>query len=144
MDFDRKFYDASEEGETLDLEDAGRSAFLGSEERFSKMEERRQREGYVSAHAKTRQAAWRQANDAWEENRLIVSGVVSRTEHDQEAAEDDTETRVHLLVHDIKPQFLDGKQVSTPGGGGRVVLSCAMSVCVCVLSVYFQLRNDTH
>ena len=49
-------------------------------------------------------------NDAWETNRMLVSGVAQR--RDMASDFDDEEaTRVHLLVHDLKPPFLDGRTV---------------------------------
>ena len=51
-------------------------------------------------------------NDAWETNRMLVSGVAQR--RDMGSDFDDQEaTRVHLLVHDLRPPFLDGKTIFT-------------------------------
>lgn len=60
-----------------------------------------------------RQAQYSADNDAWENNRLQTSGVGPRTAIDLEHLDDDAESRVHLLVHDLKPPFLDGKTVFT-------------------------------
>ena len=51
--------------------------------------------------------------DAWEENRMLTSGVAQRKTHDNTLDEEEEATRVHLLVHDIKPPFLDGRKVFT-------------------------------
>ena len=51
-------------------------------------------------------------NDAWENNRLLTSGVVTRTEVDDDFDESD-EAKVYLLVHNIIPPFLDGRIVFT-------------------------------
>ncbi|TPX50854.1 hypothetical protein SeLEV6574_g00656 [Synchytrium endobioticum] len=59
-----------------------------------------------------RQAQWNRDTDKWETNRMLTSGVVQRTETDPDF-EDDQETRVHILVRDLKPPFLDGKIVFT-------------------------------
>ena len=48
----------------------------------------------------------------WETNRLLTSGVVTRTEFDEDFDESD-EAKVHLLVHNIVPPFLDGRIVFT-------------------------------
>lgn len=48
----------------------------------------------------------------WETNRLLTSGVVTRTEFDDDFDESD-EAKVHLLVHSIVPPFLDGRIVFT-------------------------------
>ncbi|KAG7114048.1 Pre-mRNA-splicing factor ATP-dependent RNA helicase prp16 like protein [Verticillium longisporum] len=51
-------------------------------------------------------------NDAWETNRMLVSGVAQR--RDMAADFDDEEaTRVHLLVHELRPPFLDGRTIFT-------------------------------
>lgn len=58
-----------------------------------------------------------QDNERWETNRMLTSGVVQRLEVDEDFEEDNA-TKVHLLVHNLVPPFLDGrivftKQVST-------------------------------
>lgn len=54
----------------------------------------------------------RRENDAWETNRILVSGVAQR--RDMAADFDDEEaTRVHMLVHDLRPPFLDGRTIFT-------------------------------
>lgn len=59
-----------------------------------------------------RQAQFKQDNDLWETNRMLTSGVVQRTAVDTDF-DDENEARVHLLVRDLKPPFLDGKIVFT-------------------------------
>ncbi|RMZ79375.1 hypothetical protein DV738_g3348, partial [Chaetothyriales sp. CBS 135597] len=64
----------------------------------------------------TAKAAQRQREvDAWETNRMLGSGVAQRRDHagDWDNDDDDETTRVHLLVHDLRPPFLDGKTVFT-------------------------------
>ncbi|PWI75013.1 hypothetical protein PCL_08327 [Purpureocillium lilacinum] len=59
-----------------------------------------------------RQEQRRKENDAWETNRMLVSGVAQR--RDMASDFDDEEaTRVHLLVHDLRPPFLDGRTIFT-------------------------------
>lgn len=53
-----------------------------------------------------------QDNDKWEENRMLSSGMIRVLPQRQEAEEDD-EARVALLVHNIRPPFLDGRIVFT-------------------------------
>jgi pre-mRNA-splicing factor ATP-dependent RNA helicase DHX38/PRP16 len=49
----------------------------------------------------------------WEENQLINSGIFKVSTANNEGAEDE-ENRVMLMVHDLRPPFLDGKtQFST-------------------------------
>ncbi len=53
-----------------------------------------------------------QAANRWEEEQLMKSGVVRRTEVAL-TFDSEEETRVHLLVHDLQPPFLDGRVVFT-------------------------------
>ncbi|XP_062584815.1 pre-mRNA-splicing factor ATP-dependent RNA helicase PRP16-like [Saccostrea cucullata] len=55
-----------------------------------------------------RQAQHQRDNELWETNRMMRSGVVVRTNYDEDF-EEDNEARVHLLVHNIVPPFLDGR-----------------------------------
>lgn len=50
--------------------------------------------------------------DAWETNRMLTSGVAQRVDHINDY-DDEEEVRVHLMVHDLKPPFLDGKRIFT-------------------------------
>lgn len=62
----------------------------------------------------TAKAAQKQKDvDAWETNRMLTSGVAQRRDHAVDFEDDDDGTRVHLLVHDLKPPFLDGRTVFT-------------------------------
>lgn len=61
-----------------------------------------------------RQLARKAEQDAWEDDRLRAGGVGSRRMIDLDASMDDeSENQVHLLVHDLRPPFLDGKTVFT-------------------------------
>ena len=51
--------------------------------------------------------------DAWEENRMLTSGVAQRKTRQEDFDDDEEATRIHLLVHDIKPPFLDGRKIFT-------------------------------
>lgn len=51
--------------------------------------------------------------DAWETNRMLTSGVAQRRDFGDDFEDDEETTRVHLLVHDLKPPFLDGRTVFT-------------------------------
>lgn len=53
-----------------------------------------------------------QDNERWETNRMLTSGVVQRLEVDEDFEEDNA-TKVHLLVHNLVPPFLDGRIVFT-------------------------------
>lgn len=51
-------------------------------------------------------------NELWEKNRLLTSGVVMNVDGSEDY-EEESEARVHLLVHNIVPPFLDGRIVFT-------------------------------
>ncbi|KAK4144670.1 P-loop containing nucleoside triphosphate hydrolase protein [Dichotomopilus funicola] len=51
--------------------------------------------------------------DAWETNRMLTSGVAQRRDMGGDFEDDQEATRVHLLVHDLRPPFLDGRTVFT-------------------------------
>ena len=53
-----------------------------------------------------------QDNEKWETNRLLTSGIVMRNDVDEDF-EEESEAKVHLLVHNIVPPFLDGRIVFT-------------------------------
>ena len=51
--------------------------------------------------------------DAWETNRMLTSGVAQRRDLGQDFEDDQAGTRIHLLVHDLRPPFLDGRTIFT-------------------------------
>ncbi|KAI0344289.1 P-loop containing nucleoside triphosphate hydrolase protein [Trametopsis cervina] len=59
-----------------------------------------------------RQAQYNADNDLWEANRMVTSGVATRKSIDLDF-EDESESTVHVMVHDLKPPFLDGRTVFT-------------------------------
>ena len=65
----------------------------------------------------------------WEENRLLTSGVVRRLDVDEDFAEEQ-EGKVHLLVHNIVPPFLDGRIVFTKQY--EPVVPIRVSPCTCM------------
>ncbi|MCO5613784.1 hypothetical protein L7F22_068062 [Adiantum nelumboides] len=68
----------------------------------------------VTKKMNARQIARKQEQDAWEDDRLRAGGVGSRKLIDLNASMDDeSENQVHLLVHDLRPPFLDGKTLYT-------------------------------
>ncbi|RYO87262.1 hypothetical protein DL766_010317 [Monosporascus sp. MC13-8B] len=64
-------------------------------------------------HMNARQLQRQKDVDAWETNRMLTSGVAQRRGLADDFDDDDEGTRVHLLVHDLKPPFLDGRTVFT-------------------------------
>lgn len=81
-----------------------------SEEYTKKKEENMAKKAVKRMSAQQRQI--NKDNDLWETNRMLTSGVVQKLEVDDDF-EDDQEARVHLLVHNIVPPFLDGRIVFT-------------------------------
>ncbi|KAF7306353.1 hypothetical protein MIND_00426500 [Mycena indigotica] len=59
-----------------------------------------------------KQAQYNADNDLWEANRMVTSGIATRKGVDEDF-EDESESTVHVMVHDIKPPFLDGRTVYT-------------------------------
>ena len=55
-------------------------------------------------------------NNAWEESRMFQSGVVTATTVDTDFSSAETEKKVQLVVHEMKPPFLDGRTVYTRQG----------------------------
>jgi pre-mRNA-splicing factor ATP-dependent RNA helicase DHX38/PRP16 len=105
-DADREWY-SMDDGTAMD---SSTGPFLGDQKKFARMEQemakRQVRKMSARAMARNEDA------NRWEDNRLLTSGVAVRdrvqTEFDSE-----TENKVHLLVHDLKPPFLDGRIVFT-------------------------------
>eukprot|EP00163_Fabomonas_tropica_P033310 TRINITY_DN868_c0_g1_i4.p1 TRINITY_DN868_c0_g1~~TRINITY_DN868_c0_g1_i4.p1 ORF type:complete len:1344 (-),score=333.35 TRINITY_DN868_c0_g1_i4:90-4121(-) len=101
---DRAWYDQEESG----VIDSYHNPFesLGDDKLFEKKEaEMKKRQVKMTA----RQAQRNDDNNRWEENRMMTAGAVVRREV-QTNFDNEDETRVHILVHDIKPPFLDGKK----------------------------------
>ena len=59
-----------------------------------------------------RQAQFSRDIDLWETNRMLTSGIAQRKEVDTNF-DDMDEDRIHVLVRDLKPPFLDGKVIFT-------------------------------
>ena len=122
-DFDRQFYLAEDEGgyvvDTSEMEaqgHLGRFLFVNEKikAREAEMEKRRrnpmlagqahpgQQQRFMSA----KQSALMDDQEAWEENRLLSSGAASRGKVDLDVSTEN-DSRVTLLVHQIKPPFLE-------------------------------------
>ncbi|CAF4372713.1 unnamed protein product [Rotaria socialis] len=72
----------------------------------------KKKEQALEQRKKTRMSAQqRQINqdiEKWETNRMIQSGVVTKVSYEQDF-DDESESRVHLLVTNLVPPFLDGR-----------------------------------
>ncbi|KAJ1406151.1 hypothetical protein B484DRAFT_404238, partial [Ochromonadaceae sp. CCMP2298] len=106
-DFDRDFY-LSEEGVAAE----GEGGFLGSEEKFRQREEAMGRSRAKGATKIAGMSAKKSQlyvdQEAWEENRLLQSGVASLSERQMDFDNED-DSRITLIVHNVKPPFLDGR-----------------------------------
>lgn len=81
-----------------------------SDEYVKKREQILQKQTQKRISAQKRQI--NEDNERWETNRMLTSGVVQRLEVDEDFEEDNA-ARVHLLVHNLVPPFLDGRIVFT-------------------------------
>uniref|UniRef100_A0A7M4FW61 Pre-mRNA-splicing factor ATP-dependent RNA helicase PRP16 n=1 Tax=Crocodylus porosus TaxID=8502 RepID=A0A7M4FW61_CROPO len=83
---------------------------------YSSEEYVRKREQHLTKQKQKRISAQRRQinedNERWETNRMLTSGVVHRLEVDEDFEEDNA-AKVHLLVHNLVPPFLDGRIVFT-------------------------------
>jgi len=93
----------------------GEEAFLGDPEKIREKEEamlKAQEKGEASKRRQQQQNSRKNQlaadQNAWEENRLLTSGVAVRNEVDMDFV-DEEETRVRLNVHHTKPPFIDGR-----------------------------------
>lgn len=111
-DFDRQFYLADEGGYVVDASDMnssgqlGRFLFVNEKTKAREQEMEAKRKNPISA----RQNAMLDDQEAWEENRLLSSGAASRGHVALDVSTED-DTRVTLLVHQLKPPFLEKSSV---------------------------------
>lgn len=85
--------------------------FSGTSDEYTRKKE----EEMEKKKKKRMTARQRQINkdiELWETNRMLRSGVVTKTDYDEDF-DDENEAKVHLLVHNIVPPFLDGRIVFT-------------------------------
>lgn len=114
--FSREFYLADDEsGFILDKEEMassgnmGRFLFESAKTRAREEEMQRKRiENPAGSRISARKSALMDDQDAWEENRLLSSGAAVKGEVSLNMSTDD-DARVTLLVHQVKPPFLDGR-----------------------------------
>lgn len=111
--FDRQFYLQEDEGHYVQdgtgVEgEMGRFLFSNDKikAREAALEKQRQSGG---GRVTARQSALQDDQDAWEENRLLSSGAAVRGERNLDAIANEQDTRCTLLVHQVKPPFLDGR-----------------------------------
>ncbi|KAL9060188.1 MAG: hypothetical protein Q9162_000802 [Coniocarpon cinnabarinum] len=110
-ELDRDWYAGQEDGTALgdDFHNpfgGNDASWLQQEQEVALAEKRNNRR--MNPRAMQRQ----RDNDAWETNRMLQSGVAQRREHFAEVEEDE-DRRVHLITHDLRPDFLKGHTVFT-------------------------------
>jgi pre-mRNA-splicing factor ATP-dependent RNA helicase DHX38/PRP16 len=109
---DRDWYGGEENGHTFG--DESHNPFGGADSTWvDQQREAALVEKKKNSRTNARQVQKQKDVDAWETNRMLQSGVAQRRMFEADFEEDDEGTRVHILVHDLKPPFLDGKRVFT-------------------------------
>ena len=134
--------------------DGGYDPFMGDQAKFDEMEAsmaKARAKGDVKAKGlSARLSAIHEDQEAWETNRMLTAGAARQGRVDLEFDEE-TDNRTQLMVHNLRPPFLDGrvsfttqmKIVQTVRGFAwrvaprvpvSVVRACAR-VCTCGLCV---------
>jgi pre-mRNA-splicing factor ATP-dependent RNA helicase DHX38/PRP16 len=116
---DRDWYGGEENGHAFG--DETHNPFGGADDAWADQareaalaEKKKRLQQYKGARISAQNAQRQKDNDAWETNRMLTSGVAQRTDYaGDNLADDEDSVRVHLLVHDLKPPFLDGRTVFT-------------------------------
>ena len=108
---DRDWYAGDEFGHTFG--DDSHNPFGGADTAWADQQREQALADKKLGKRVTAKAAQKQREvDAWEANRMLTSGVAQRRDQASDF-DDDESVRVHLLVHDLKPPFLDGKTIFT-------------------------------
>lgn len=113
---DRDWYSTEEDGLVQDDEATNPFAQYEAEtrEREKEQELKDQAAGLGGKKRLTaRQAQYNADNELWESNRLAQSGATGARRKIDLDFDDEEESKVHLLTHDLKPPFLDGRMVFT-------------------------------
>lgn len=112
---DRDWYNYGEDGAVLG--DETHNPFGGTEDTTWADQEREkellEKKMAVRAKVNPKFLQRQKDNDAWETNRMLASSVAQTRDNFNSLDDESEDTRVHLLVHDLKPPFLDGKTVFT-------------------------------
>lgn len=110
-EFDREFYLADDEEFVQDGNDnMGRFLYESAKTKAREKEMQQQREKNVNPLRNAKRNALMDDQEAWENSRLLSSGAAVRGNVDLDFGSEE-ETRVTLLVHQVKPPFL-GKGAS--------------------------------
>jgi pre-mRNA-splicing factor ATP-dependent RNA helicase DHX38/PRP16 len=113
------------------------------EEYTKKKEEKLMKNSVKRISAQQRQI--NKDNEKWETNRLLTSGVVQKVDVDDDF-EEESEAKVHLLVNNVVPPFLDGRIVFTkqpePVVPVKVLLTNMMYTHFASLKKVFAIRPE--
>lgn len=113
---DRDWYNSAEDGGAV-LGDEMHNPFGGTEDVSWADAEREkallEKKMAVRSRVNPKHLQRQKDNDAWEANRMLASSVAQTRDQFQDFEDDNEDVRTHLLVHDLKPPFLDGKTVFT-------------------------------
>ena len=113
---DRDWYNSAEDGGAV-LGDETHNPFGGTEDVSWADQEREQKllekKMALRNRVNPKYLQRQKDNDAWETNRMLSSNVAQTRDHFHSFEDDNEDVRVHMLVHDLKPPFLDGKTVFT-------------------------------
>ncbi|XP_044269534.1 pre-mRNA-splicing factor ATP-dependent RNA helicase PRP16 [Tribolium madens] len=91
--------------------DDGNNPFASVSEEYTKKKEE-QLEQRKKKRLSAQQRQINKDNELWERNRMLTSGAVHSIDFNEDYDEESID-RVHLLVHNIVPPFLDGRIVFT-------------------------------
>jgi pre-mRNA-splicing factor ATP-dependent RNA helicase DHX38/PRP16 len=91
--------------------DDGNNPFSSVSEEYTKKKEE-QLEQRKKKRLSAQQRQINKDNELWERNRMLTSGAVHSIDFSEDYDEESID-RVHLLVHNIVPPFLDGRIVFT-------------------------------
>lgn len=108
-DIERSWYDLDEGGIIDENED---HYFIGNAEKFKAIEEHLEKQKQIQANKNIKQLEKNAENNKWELNRMVTSGVFKINEIRLNYDEDEN-SRAVLMVHDIRPPFLEGHVVFT-------------------------------
>ncbi|KAK0895600.1 DEAH-box RNA helicase prp16 [Friedmanniomyces endolithicus] len=107
---DRAWYDAGEAGAVFG-DDAPFADTWADRERENALHEKKMA---VRQKVNPKFLQRQKDNDAWESNRMLASSIAqTRDQGYVDFSADNDDIRLHLLVHDLKPPFLDGKTIFT-------------------------------
>jgi pre-mRNA-splicing factor ATP-dependent RNA helicase DHX38/PRP16 len=107
---DRDWYGGDEDGHTFG--DESHNPF-GESTYADRIKEEELRQKKVNNRASARAMQRQKDNDAWETNRMLQSGIAQRREYIGDFQDDEDSVRTHILVHSLRPPFLDGRTVFT-------------------------------